>query len=253
MSDERGEMIIHSTGIAFMETSWWELHLKILIQWWEVISRCEVKEVVVVRFTCEARHVFRMLIRARWPVCWQLFPVALLDSWFPSQWHTGSHQQPVNLRMPPKQMGGMKPWTPSFLLGNPHLPGIVLPPGLAILNSSLFSLSTTTVDKAPSGSPGQSGLMQTKSFGSTNLKRGEIKFQVSNSAVTVLVHHSRPKSQCHLLWYFFQFSQAWRHYFCCVNMLLCIPPFSYTPIITMIIWLHTLGTLKVKACKSPFP
>lgn len=154
MSDERGEMVIHSTGIALMETSWWELCLKILIQWWGVISRCEVKEVVAVRFVCEARHVFRMPSGARWRVCQQLFPLAFLDSWFPSQWHTGSHQQLVNLWMPPKQKGGVRPWAPSFLLGNPHLPSRVLPSGSAVLNSSPFSLSTTTVDKAPSRPPG---------------------------------------------------------------------------------------------------
>lgn len=137
MSDERGKRIIHPTGIALMETSWWELHLKILIQWWGVISRCEVKEVAVVRFVCEARHVCRMSNWARWAACWQLFPLAFLDSWFPSQWHTGSHQQPVNLWMLPKQKGGVRPWTPSFLLGNPHLPGRVLPCGSA--SPKLFS------------------------------------------------------------------------------------------------------------------
>lgn len=140
MSDERGKRIIHSTGIALMETSWWELHLKILSQWWGAISRCEV-EGAAVRFVCEAHHVWRMLNRAEWAACWQLFPLAFLDSWFPSQWHTGSHQQPVNLWMPPKRKGGVGPWAPSFLLGNPHLPGRVLHSGSATLTSSQFSVS----------------------------------------------------------------------------------------------------------------
>lgn len=199
MSDEKGKMIIHSTGIALMEIldescilkyspSDEELFQDVNSGQW-FVSGCS--EVCI----WSTRHLHDVeWIELRLAVCNGLSLLAFLDSWFPSQWPTGSHQQPVNLWIQPKQKGGVSPQTPLSLV-TPTCPGRVLSGSASpSLHNSLFTIIVhkDLVDHQPFSL--LSMLRKIKSFWNANLKRGEIQFQLPKFSFPVLVHHSRSKS-----------------------------------------------------------
>lgn len=194
MSDERREMIIHSTGIALMGPSWWKLHLKILIQWLGVISRYESQQWL--QWDLYVKHT---MSSGCWiepdEQCADNCPHSLYGQRVPNPvacWKPATASKSMNNA---QAKGGASPWgqSLSFLLGNPHLPR--QSPSQAhhpkCLSLSLHCNRARPLVNLQASSP-LSVFMKTKSFWS-NIKKGKIKFQLPDSAVPV-VHHSRSNS-----------------------------------------------------------
>lgn len=128
MSDERREMIIHSTGIALMGLSWWKLHLKILIQWLGVISRCESQQWL--QWCLYMKHTTSS---GCWiepdEQCADNCPHSLYGQRVPnpvSHWKPSTASKSMNNA---QAKCGVSLWgqSLSFLLGNPICQGRVLP------------------------------------------------------------------------------------------------------------------------------
>lgn len=111
-----------------MGLSWWKLHLKILIQWLGVISRCEPQQwlqwCLYVKHTPSSGCWIELDEQ-----CADNCPHSLYGQWVPNPVTYGNHQQLVNLWIMPKPSAGsafrVNPFP--FSLVTPICQGRVLP------------------------------------------------------------------------------------------------------------------------------